>query len=142
MISIKTGYLLPAYNYKVSIGTRTMSFSEVSGLNISYEKVVYKDGMSHLTGPTIIRAQKNQATISLKRGMTSHRKELNMWLQEKSLKDIFIDLCDEMGIPVIRWKLISAMPLKIDAPSFSASSNELAIEHMELIVRDLNIEYL
>jgi phage tail-like protein len=137
----RTGYL-PAYNYKVSIGSQTMSFSEVSGLNISYDKVVYKDGLSYLTGPTTIRAQKNQVTVNLKRGMTANRRELYAWLQDKSLKDVFIDLCDEYGLPVIRWRLSKAMPLKIDAPSFNASGNDIAIENLELIVRDLNIEYL
>ncbi len=142
MSTITTGYPLPAYNYKVSIGSQTLSFSEVSGLSINYEKVIYKDGLSHLFGPTIIRAQKNQPTVTLKRGITANRKELYAWLQDKSFKDIFIDLCNEKGIAVIRWRLDKAMPLKMDAPSFSASGNEIAIESIELIAHDLNIEYL
>ncbi|GGH06764.1 phage tail protein [Mucilaginibacter phyllosphaerae] len=142
MSSAKTVYALPSYNYKVSVGAQTMSFSEVSGLSISYEKVVYKDGLSHLFGTTIVRAQKNQPVVTLKRGMAGNRRELYAWLQSKLYNDVFVDLCDENGLAVIRWKLSKALPLKIDAPGFNAQSNEIAIESIELIVQDLNIEYL
>jgi phage tail-like protein len=54
-----------------------------------------------------------------------------------SRSDIIIDLCDEQGLPVIRWTLIKAFPTKLEAPSFIANSNEVAIVNMEVIAVDL-----
>lgn len=139
---MKTNYPLLTYNYKVSIGKDTLSFSEVSGLSISYDKIVYKHGLSFLTGPVIARGQKHQGTVSLRRGLAADRNELYAWLEDKSFKDIYIDLCDETGNAVVRWELMRALPLKLDAPQLSARSAEVVIESLEVIVTDLKIKYL
>jgi len=134
-------YPLPAYNYKVVVGSDTLSFSEVSGMDVGFEKVIYKHGFSYMMGSNIIRAQRNEATITLKRGVVAKRNDLNKWIQDKSIKDITIDLCDEQGNPVVRWKVNKAMPLKLSAPSFNAAGNEVAFESLELIAQEVNIEY-
>jgi len=139
---IKTSYPLPAYNYKVTIGAETVSFSEVSGLSISYEKVVYKHGLSFRTGPVIIRAQPTDITITLRRGVVAKRAHLYNWLTGNTAKDIFIDLCDEQGNAIVRWKVSKALPLKMEAPAFSAESNSIAIESIDVIAQDIRIEYL
>ena len=139
---IRTTYPLPAYNYKVTFGTRTMSFSEVSGLNIEYEKVVYKHGFSHVMGSNIIRAQKTALNITLKRGLVAHRKDLYEWLINKGVQDISIELCDEKGNAVIKWLVSRAKALKIEGPSLNAGGNEVAIETVELTAHNLTVEYL
>ncbi|MBE7170248.1 MAG: phage tail protein [Williamsia sp.] len=139
--TIAASYPLPAYSYKVTVGRDTLSFSEVSGLQVGYEKIVYKHGMSFLAGPNIIRAQQNDITLTLKRGVVAKRSVLFNWLEDKSKKDIMIDLCDEKGEAVVRWKVHMAMPLKMDAPSFNAANNELAFESLELIAQNLTVEY-
>src|SRR3954469_19035794 len=128
---IQSSYPLPAYNYKVIVDTETLSFSEVSGLSVSYEKVIYKHGLSFLAGPGIIRAQQNEIIITLKRGVVAKRTYLYDWFTGNSVKDIFIDLCDEQGNAIIRWKASKALPLKMEAPSFIAESNSIAIESVE-----------
>jgi phage tail-like protein len=55
-------------------------------------------------------------------------------------KDIFIRLCDEAGATVISWKVINAFPTKLDAPSFDAKSNDVAVESMELQADLVEIE--
>jgi phage tail-like protein len=41
---------------------------------------------------------------------------------------------------VISWKVINAFPTKLDAPTFDASSNDVAIETMELRADNITIE--
>ena len=139
--AIAASYPLPAYNYKVTVGKDVWSFSEVSGLQVGYEKLIYKHGMSYLTGPNIIRAQQNEINFTLKRGVVAKRNVLFGWLEDKSKKDIMIDLCDEGGNTLVRWKVRRAMPLKLDAPSFNASGNEAAFESLELIAQSLTVEH-
>lgn len=139
---IEAAYPLPAYNYKVTVDSETLSFSEVSGLNLSYEKVVYKHGLSYALGANIVRAQQNEITVTLKRGVVAKRSQLYNWFAGNDRKDIFIDLCDEEGNAVVRWKINKALPLKMDAPSFNATdNNSVAIESVDVIAQEISIEY-
>ena len=139
--AIASTYPLPVYNYRVTIDTDTWAFSEVSGLSVSYDKVVYKHGLSYLTGSRIIRAQQNEINITLKRGMAPRRNQLYSWFANPLVKDIFIDLCNQQGEAVIRWKVIKAQPLKMEGPSFSADGTSAAVESMEVIAQEIIIEY-
>lgn len=140
--AIATTYPLPSYNYKVTIDSETMAFTEVTGLNIEFEKVVYKHGLSFVMGSSIIRAQRNAITITLKRGVVAKRNYLYEWLMSNKPKDIFIDLCNELGVPLVKWSVIKALPLKLDMPEFNADGNEIAIESIELVAKDLTIQHL
>jgi hypothetical protein len=126
---IKTAYPLPLYNYKVSIlgdsNVNVIGFSEVSGLNVECQAVIYRHGLSFASGVNIIS------------GMQSHTDPYSATAK----RDVVIDLCDETGFPVIRWKALNALPTKIDAPNFTANSNEVAIASMELIAADLKVDY-
>src|SRR5687767_4211538 len=76
---IKSSYPLPAYNYRVTIygsdliagaaGAAMLGFSEISGLTVKYEHVVYRHGLSYLTGPSIIRGKTDPVQVTMKRGM-------------------------------------------------------------------------
>ena len=41
---------------------------------------------------------------------------------------------------MISWKVINAFPTKLDAPSFTASSNDVAVESMELMADCVVVE--
>ena len=148
---IKASYPLPVYNYRVTVGSRTLGFSEVSGLSIEYESVTYHHGFSFATGSKIIPGMRQPVKLTLKRGIITSEKDGNFlasWLQDayanpfKTTKqDIVIDLCDETGKPTVRWKVQGALPVKLDAPTFDANSNDVAIETLELVAHDLKIEY-
>ena len=49
-------------------------------------------------------------------------------------------LCDEEGNAVVSWQVINAFPTKLDAPTFDANSNDVAIESMELLADDVLID--
>ena len=140
---------VPAYNYRVTIGAQTLAFSEISGLNMEYEKAVYRDGFSFLMGYHIIRGQQQEVTVSMKRGIVKGDDALHEWIDFNFLerlfstykKDILVDLCDENGAVLIRWKIKTAIPMKLEGPSFSAESNEVAMESLEIVAQGLSIEY-
>ncbi|MGZ4968106.1 MAG: phage tail protein [Methylobacter sp.] len=151
--SIKSAYPLPVYNYQVTIlddgVANVLGFSEVSGLSVTYEPVTYKHGLSFLTGVQIVPGMRQPIRVTLKQGLSKNAEFLQNWFNKSYLepgsmtikRDIVIDLCDEKGLPVIRWKVKQALPTKLDAPTFTASSNEVAIASMELIAADLEADY-
>lgn len=147
---IKTDYPLPVYNYKVDIGADTVAFSEVSGLEISIETITYKESQtaSGKVGPNsmYMPGAPKPLTITLKKGFVVAKSipVLYKWLKSTELnriekKDITVHLCDEKGDSLVRWKVIDAFPTKLTAPSFNASSNEVAIETMELMASSMEI---
>ena len=151
--ALKQAYPLPVYNYRVTIqrdgAPLALSFAEVVGLSNEYAPVTYKHGMSFAMGAKVIPGMQQPIRITLKRGITQSRDELYQWFSgvygDPSIvhtkRDILIDLCDEAGQPVIRWRILQALPVKLDAPTFTANSNEVAIETMEFVAHDLQVEY-
>jgi phage tail-like protein len=148
---IKTNYPLPAYNYRVEIAGVAVGFSEVSGLSIKRETTTYKESPTGggAPGPVAMYmpSQRSNATITLKKGLVRKNSvgTLYKWLASTELnliekKDIYVRLCDEKGEAVISWKVLNAFPTKLDAPSFSATSNDAAIESMELMADSISIE--
>ncbi len=148
-------YPLPVYNYKVDISdgssTSTVAFSEVSGLNMPYETSTYKESKTSEpgAGPNIMYmiAQPQPVNITLKKGYVKANSinVLYAWLNTKQLngldkRDISVKLCDENGNPIVTWKVLNAFPTKLDAPTFDASSNDVAIESMELMADWVTLE--
>lgn len=148
---IKNSYPIPVYNYRVEMNGETIGFSEVSGLNITYETFTYKESPigGSAPGPRVMHmpAQGTPATVTLKKGVVrgSSVPTLFAWINSIQInqvekRDIHIRLCDENGEAVISWKVINAFPTKLEAPTFDANSNDVAIESMELMADGLVIE--
>jgi len=147
---IKTTYPLPVYNYKVEIDGKTIGFSEVSGLSAGYETATYvESATTGSAGPRrmYMPAQRKAATVTLKKGVVSGVSvpTLFAWINSIQLnrvdkKDIYVRLCDENGAAVVSWKVQNAFPTKLDAPAFTASSNDVAVESMELMADGVTVE--
>ncbi len=146
---IRTTYPLPVYNYKVEIDGKAVAFSEVSGLSIAYETSTYVESPTSGVGPRrmYMPSQRQSATITMKKGIVAGVSVpvLFGWISSIQLnrvdkKDIYVRLCDENGAAVVSWKVINAFPTKLDAPTFTANSNDVAIESMELMADGVVVE--
>ena len=149
-------YPLPVYNYKVEIygsdgKAETVGFSEVSGLNITHETTSYAQSPTGKEkGPQwmYMPAQSNAVNITLKKGFVAggvSASALFKWINSIQLnrvdkKDISVHLCNEEGNSVVSWTVKNAFPTKLEAPSFTAESNDVAIETMELMADEVTIK--
>lgn len=147
---IKKNYPLPVYNYRVEIAGESIAFSNVSGLSRAFETHTYKE--SHVeggkVGPVVMRmpAQQSDVKITLKKGLVRGKSipKLYGWINTVQInqiekKDITVHLLNEEGNPVITWNVLNAFPTKLDAPAFDATSNDVAIETMELMADTIRI---
>ncbi len=140
--TIVENYPLPVYSYKVVIDdSEEFSFSEVAGLEIDYDHLLYRHGYSWATGDYLIRTQRKPINITLRRGVAKSRRFLYDWLKSADKKNLSIDLCDENGDAIVSWSVYRALPFKLDAPSFNANSNDVAIEGLDLIAHDLTLTH-
>jgi phage tail-like protein len=135
-------YPLTAYNFRVTVAETAMSFTEVSALAIEYEKVTYKHGLSFWEGESIKSYRYDKyVPVTLKKGIVKGGKQLYDWIKAMDTRNLDISLCDETGIPVVTWHIAKALPLKLEAPSFQASANEVAIETFELMAARISIAH-
>lgn len=148
---IKAAYPLPVYNYRVEVDGATIAFSEVSGLSIGFDTTVYKESPSQggAPGPRVMRmpAQLKDTTVTLKKGLVRQASIAAFygWISQTALnqttkKNVVVRLCDEKGDAVISWSVLNAFPTKLDAPSFDAKSNDVAVESLELMADGIQIE--
>jgi phage tail-like protein len=148
---MKTEYPLMVYNYRVDIDNTSISFSQVSGLDLAFETVTYKESpsVSGKSGPNILYmpGMIQPVNITLQKGLVKgvSMKVFYDWINSIGMnrvdkKDITVHLLDEVGATVISWKVIDAFPTKLTAPSFDANSNEVALESMELMASRVIME--
>ncbi len=133
------------FNFRVEIDKINIgSFSECSGLSTEGEMVEYREGTDlPLTTRKLMGLHKYN-NITLKRGYTQNR-ELWDWYRnivngKADRRDGAIILMDEERKDVLRWSFENAWIKKIEAPSFKASGNEVAIESVELVHEGLTLE--
>jgi len=127
---IATTYPVPVYRYVVEVGGVRMHFSEVSGLDIKYEPITYKDGLKiqHMPGQEAIK------NITFKRGILRASSELYLWIKETNINLISkrlleISLSDTTGdVPIITWLVADAFPTGLIGPTLNANANEVSIE--------------
>jgi phage tail-like protein len=134
-----------SFNFRVEIdGLNAGSFSECSGLSSDGDSVDYREGTDvPLTVRKLIGLRK-YSNITLKRGYTQNSV---LWDWYKNIVNGVADrrsgtvvLMDEERNDVMRWNFENAWPNKIEAPSFNASGNEVAIETIELVHEGLVLE--
>jgi phage tail-like protein len=135
-------YPLTTYSYRVSLGGADVSFSEVSGLTIEYETTTYRHGLSFAEGEMIVRHRIDKfVPLTLKKGVVHGLKVLRDWLASGETRTLDINLCDEQGVPVVTWHIGKAIPVKLEGPALNASSNDAAIESLELQVARISLEH-
>lgn len=134
---------LPSYSFRATIGGQSAGFSEVSGLSIERETVAYTHGLSHWEGETLLTfpSQKHRP-ISLKRGVVAGDGAFFDWLvgADAEARPMDLSLMDASGAPRVTWRIKSAIPTKLTGPTLSASSNEVALDTLEVLVAGITVE--
>jgi phage tail-like protein len=140
-----SNYPQPAFHFRVDWGGTSISFTEVTGLNIENQVIEYRDGASPEFTMTKQPGLQKFGNITLKRGIFKGDNEYYAWLDTIKMnqidrRDVSISLLDESHNPVMSWKVKSAFPSKLEGASLKASGNEVAIESLEIAHEGLVIE--
>ena len=125
------------YNFRVEVdGITRGGFRECSGLDTSQDPVDYREGTDSLTTRRLPGLVK-YSNIILKWGITDDA-ELWDWRQSAmdgkvERKNGSIVLLDDTGAEALRWNFREGWPSKWTGPTFNATSNEVAIETLEIV---------
>ena len=108
--------------------------SECSGLGSENEVIRYREGND--VAERLLPGRTTYSAITLKRGITA---DLTLWNWYKQTVDgkvnrrsVVIVLLDDERKDVARWAVRNGFPAKYTGPTFNATSNEVAIETLEI----------
>jgi phage tail-like protein len=139
----RASYPLAAYNFRVTVGGTAMRFAKVSGLQREHQTVTYRHGLSFLEGEDIAKFHVEAfVPVTLEQGTVAGQRLLHDWLEKPEPVPMEVSLCDEKGVPVIAWSIARALPVKLTAPVFDASTSQVSIESLEIRAAGISIKHL
>lgn len=132
------------YNFLVEIdGVVRAAFTEVGGLTQEQEIVEYREGSDAPYMKKIPGLQK-YTPLSLKRGWTQDE---DFWLWRKTTLDGQTErragsvvLLDEGRNAVLRWNFTEGWISKWEGPTLNSTTNEAAIENVEICYEQMVME--
>jgi phage tail-like protein len=138
-------YPMPKFHFQVQWGGTKIGFTEVTGLDVTTEKIEYRDGASKEYHKIRMPGMQTFGDLTLKRGVFAGDNEFYAWWNTVALntverRDITISLLNESHDPVVVWKVKNAWPTKVTSTDLNASGNETAIETMVLTHEGLTME--
>jgi phage tail-like protein len=133
------------YNFRVEIdNTAVAGFRECSGLSFTTDPVEYREGTDVGLHPRKLLGLRKFANISLKRGFTADHALWN-WYRNiltgiDDRRNGAIVLQDEEHTDVLRWNFEAGWITKWEGPAMNATSNDVAVETIELAVERVELE--
>jgi phage tail-like protein len=133
------------YNFVLEIDNVPKgAFSEVGGLTADGDSVDYREGTDLQSNVRKLMGLRKYTNLTLKRGYTQDR-ALWQWYTNvvngvADRRNVTIVLLNERREVVLRWHAENAWINKIEGPSLKASSNDVAMESVELVHEGLTLE--
>ena len=133
------------FNFRLEIDGLTVgSFRECSGLAADGNSVDYREGTDIPRSVRKLIGLQTYSNVTLKRGYTTNHE---LWDWYKNIVNGIPDrrhgsviLMDEQRKDVMRWSVENMWIKKIEAPTFNATANEVAVESVELVHEGLTLE--
>jgi phage tail-like protein len=125
------------YNFRIEIdGVDRGGFRECSGLDFAQDPVEYREGIDKTLTVRKLPGLVAYSNISLKWGLSDDT-ELWDWLQTSvqgstERRNGSVILMNDLGEEKARWNFREGWPTKWTGSDFNATSNEVAIESLEI----------
>lgn len=133
------------YNFVLEIDNVPKgAFAEVGGLTADGDSVDYREGTDVQPNVRKLTGLRKFVNLTLKRGYTQD-KALWQWYVNimngvNDRRNVTIVLLNERREAVLRWHAENAWINKIEGPALKASSNDVAMESLELVHEGLTLE--
>lgn len=139
-----SAYPLPKFHFQVEWGGTKIGFQEVTGLDVEFEKLEYREGSSPEYSKINMPGMIKYTDVVLKRGVFKGDNEFYDWMKSNKLnkaerRDITISLLDEEHAPVVVWKLLNAWPMKVQSTDLKGEASEVAVESITVVHEGLQI---
>ena len=132
------------FNFRLEIENSSVAgFSECKGLTFNTDAVDYREGTDKRLSVRKLMGQRKHDPISLIRGQTDN-KEIWNWYKnilngQSDRRSGAIVLQDEQHTDVLRWEWKDGWITKYEGPAFNAHTNDVTIEHIEIVVERVEL---
>jgi phage tail-like protein len=135
---------LPKFYFSVKIGSNTVSFQEVTGLDSEARPIEYRHGDSPSFYPIKMPGLGKVSNVTMRKGIFVSDTALWDWFNQIKMNTIarqtvVINLLDETGAPKMVWTLNNAWPTKVTGTDLKSEGNEVAVESVEVCYETLVI---
>lgn len=132
------------YHFTADWGGARTGFTEISGLNIEIEPVLFREGASSEDQMRKLPGMRSYSNIFLKRSILKGDNDFFDWINTKQMnqiqrRDIVISLLNENHEPIVVWRAKNAFPVKYTGPVLAAGANNVAMESLELTHEGLTV---
>lgn len=140
---------VPSFYFAVQVGRfGSASFQEITGLEVQLEVEHAAGGNDTNEAPA--PTKRKFSNLTLKRGLITRGAGFHDWIyksfhpvESKSMvdpQDIFIELLDvKTKAPIMIWNAIGAYPIKWSFSALNSQKNEILVETVELVLKELKI---
>ena len=130
------------FNFLVVIDDITVAgFTELSGMVMDSEVIEYREGSDQFSGKRKLPGLSKFGAFTLKTGITMNQ---DLWAWRKTTidgatqrKNGAIILLDESRNAACRWEFFEAWVSKYEGPALNASTNEAAVESVEITAENV-----
>ena len=144
-----SNYPLTGFHFTVDWNSEekdNVSFSEVTGLNMSTTPIEYREGSDKDYTTLKMPGLRKFSNITLKRGTVATDNGFFEWFNtinngKVTRRDITITLLDESHEPVVIWNVKNAFPIKYESGNLNAAKGEVLIESVELACESFSVEW-
>ncbi|HZX26319.1 MAG TPA: phage tail protein [Telluria sp.] len=135
---------LPKFQFSVTMNGQTVSFQEVTGLDIEAQIIEYRAGDSKNWSTVKMPGIRKFGNVTLKKGIFVHDNRFWTWFSTIQMNTVArtpmtISLLDQTGKTTMVWTLANAWPTKITGTDLKADGNEVAVETIEVAHEGLTI---
>jgi len=145
---------VPKFLFEVEIDGVSIPFQEVTGLDQEYDFLEYRSGVD----PELTTRKRSglykSGQVTFKKGI--FKSDTDVWdVFDKLLNDkggnfraesdpidITVTLKDETEAPVVAWKIVGAVPVKLSNGDLKSDENAIAIEQIDFVFQRLYKEFL
>ncbi len=122
-----------------------ITFQKVSGLNVRLQSVWTTDQNGVFIN---IPGTIEQINVTLERGTGQSLSGLYNWMKsiregDVNKRTVIINLFPgpKRDTPVVTWKVKKAFPVALHAPEWDIEGNAVAIERVELVAEDVEVDF-
>jgi phage tail-like protein len=125
------------YNFRIELdNTSVAAFRDCSGLTLNTDAVDYREGTDAWLSVRKLTGLRKFTNLTFKRGYTDNK---DLWNWYKNILNGVADrrngavvLQDEQHNDVLRWNFQNGWICKWEGPTMTATSNDVAIESIEI----------
>lgn len=134
---------LLSHSFRATVSGETVAFAEVSGLAIEREQASYRHGFSEWEGEVLetYRSPRHQR-VTLKRGAFANDGRFFAWLvgEDAEPRPMEVALVDAAGAAALVWRIRRAVPVKLSAPTLSATDTGVAVDTLEVMASGITLD--